>query len=363
MIIHIDNTVFTVNENEAYTVLRLINSVIIPKINDINIVADDAKKAAENAQGTANSAQQAVLGISTELAKCITDLNYNTTSRIMIVTFQNKTTKSITFANDGLSELLLDYKNNGSVTCDDTGIEFINGVFESTTNDNKVNEGDSNIKLPIVPGNGIIIDASEDNKKAIIKGEIASATQLGMVKIGSGINKSSDGTISVSGGGGGSGDSIETGTFTAAIFQASAGASHTSWEEIPNKSISGKYSFIGDILTITLKSVTNISEAATITANKTPYISLNAINNIFNIPNTAVNYCVGSPLNLAAVQIEAYPLTYGEGINKNYIDYFAIQFQKKPSYGTSTEAFFAGTNGLIFMTPNISFTINGVTKK
>lgn len=363
MIIHIDDTVFTVNENEAYTVLRLINSVLIPKIDDINILADDAKKAADNAQSAADSARQAVLGVTTELAKCIKDLSYNTTSRIMIITFQNNTTKSITFNDDRLSEILLDYKNIGSVTCDDTGIEFINGTFESTTLNDKISEGDSNIKLPIVPGDGIIIDASEDNKKVIIKGEIASGTQLGMVKIGSGINKSSDGTISVSGGGGGSGDSVETGTFTSAIFQANAGVNHTSWEEIPNKTISGKYSFIGDILTITLKGVSTISNAATITANKTPYISLNAINNIFNIPNTAVNYCIGSPLNVAAVQIEAYPLTYGEGIDKDYIDYFAIQFQNKPSYGTSTGAFFAGTNGQIFMTPNISFTINGVTKK
>lgn len=354
MIIHIDNTVFTVNENEAYTILRLINSVLIPKIEDINIIADDAKK-------TANEAKTAV----ESLQASIKDISYNTTNRIMTVTYNNNTTKGIVLANDGLAEILLDYKNNTKVLCDTTGIEVQGGVLTSKTKDNKTNNGSTNFKLPIVSGNGIIINASEDNKKAIIKGEIASATQLGMVKIGSGINKAADGTISVSGGGGGggTGDSVETGTFTCSIFQASAGASHTSWEQIQGKTLSGKYSFIGDILTITIKGKSIIQEAATIAANKTPYISLNAITNIFNIPNTAVNYCIGSPLNVAGAQVEAYPLTYGEGIDKDYIDYFAIQFQKKPSYGTSTGAFFAGTNGQTLMTPNISFTINGVTKK
>lgn len=350
MIIHIDDTVFTVNENEAYTILRLINSILIPKIEDVNIIADDAKKTADEAKAGVEALQAS-----------IKDISYSTTNRIMTITYNNNTTKGIVLANDGLAEILLDYKNNTKVLCDTTGIEVQGGVLTSKTKDNNTNNGSTDFKLPIVPGNGIIIDASEDNKKAIIKGEIASATQLGMVKIGSGINKAADGTISVSGG---TGNSVETGTFTASIFQASAGASHTSWEEIQGKTLSGRYSFIGDILTITIKhSSTTFSEVATITANKTPYISLNAITNIFNIPNTAVNYCIGSPLNVAAAQVEAYPLTYGEGINKDYIDYFAIQFQIKPSYGTSTGAFFAGTNGQIFITPNISFTINGVTKK
>ena len=354
MIIHIDNTVFTVNENEAYTILRLINSVLIPKIEDINIIADDAKKPANEAKSAVESLQAS-----------IKDISYNTTNRIMTVTYNNNTTKGIVLANDGIAEILLDYKNNTKVLCDTTGIEVQGGVLTSKTKDNKTNNGSTNFKLPIVQGNGIIINASEDNKKAIIKGEIASATQLGMVKIGSGINKAADGTISVSGGGGGggTGDSVETGTFTCSIFQAGAGESHTYWEQIQGKTLSGRYSFIGDILTITIKSISTFSEAANITGNKTPYISLNAITNIFNIPNTAVNYCIGSPLNVAAAQVEAYPLTYGEGINKDYIDYFAIQFQKKPSYGTSTGAFFAGTNGQTLMTPNISFTINGVTKK
>lgn len=355
MIIHIDDTVFTVNENEAYTILRLINSILIPKIEDVNIIADDAKKTADEAKAAVESLQAS-----------IKDISYSTTNRIMTVTYNNGTTKGIVLSNDGLAEILLDYKNNTKVLCDTTGIEVQGGVLTSKTKDNKTNNGSTNFKLPIIQGNGIIIDASEDNKKAIIKGEIASATQLGMVKIGSGINKAADGTISVSGGGGGgsTGDSVETGTFTCSIFQAVAGASHTSWEEIAGKSLSGKYSFIGDILTITIKSSpTTLSENATITSSKTPYISLSAITNIFNIPNTAVNYCIGSPLNVAGMQIEAYPLTYGEGINKDYIDYFAIQFQKKPSYGTSTGAFFAGTNGQVLMTPNISFTINGVIKK
>lgn len=354
MIIHIDDTVFTVNENEAYTILRLINSVLIPKIEDINIIADDAKK-------TANEAKEAV----ESLQASIKDISYNTTNRIMTVTYNNNTTKGIVLANDGLAEILLDYKNNTKVLCDNSGIEVQGGVLTSKTKDNKTNNGSTNFKLPIVQGNGIIINASEDNKKAIIKGEIASATQLGMVKIGSGINKAADGTISVSGGGGGgvTGDSVETGTFTCSIFQGGAGDSHTAWQQIQGKTLSGKYSFIGDILTITIKGKSTMSEAATIAASKTPYISLNAITNIFNIPNTAVNYCIGSPLNVAGTQVEAYPLTYGEGINKDYIDYFAIQFQKKPSYGTSTGAFFAGTNGQVLMTPNISFTINGVTKK
>lgn len=352
MIIHIDDTVFTVNENEAYTILRLINSILIPKIEDVNIIADDAKKTADEAKAGVEA-----------LRASIKDISYNRTNRIMTITYNNDTTKGIVLANDGLAEILLDYKNNTKVLCDTTGIEVQGGVLTSKTKDNNTNNGSTNFKLPIVPGNGIIIDASEDNKKAIIKGEIASATQLGMVKIGSGINKAADGTISVNGGGG-TGDSVETGTFTASIFQASGGASRPSWEEIQGKTLSGRYSFIGDILTITIKhSPTNYSENATIAATKTPYISLNAITNIFNIPNTAVNYCIGSPLNVGATQVEAYPLTYGEGINKDYIDYFAIQFQKKPSYGTSTEAFLAGPNGQLFVTPNISFTINGVTKK
>lgn len=165
--------------------------------------------------------------------------------------------------------------------------------------------------------------------------------------------KSSSGLEWVAGTGGGA--TVETGTFTAPVYQASGGASSSSWTQITGDFITAAYSFIGDILTVRIYPSTTSSP--TIPQSKTFYISLLPLMGIFNIPLTARNISLGTQLSAAGAAISAYAQTY---VEDNVM--FAIQFQKTLAYGTSTNAFVT-TASFPFFCPNMAFTINGVTKK
>lgn len=154
----------------------------------------------------------------------------------------------------------------------------------------------------------------------------------------------------------GGGETVETGTFSAPILQGSAGSNSATWEQIPNKTVSGRYSYIGDILTITLIKP-DFNNSAPITQNKVFYVSLRSLMDIFNIPLNTQNIFTGAQCVNVATPINAYALTY---VEENTM--FAIQFQKTIGYGTSTNAFQAPAN-FSFSCPAMCFTINGVSKK
>lgn len=168
--------------------------------------------------------------------------------------------------------------------------------------------------------------------------------------------KTASGLEWVAGTGGGA--TVETGTFSAPVFQANIGNSSSSWEQIPNVNVSGTYSYIGDLLTIHLAGP---GPFATIAKSKTFYVSLRPLIEIFNIPaQTARNIIVGAKPSSAGVVIDAYPFTYCEGTGAN-ATMFAIQFQTSAGYGTSTNAYITSAQ-YNFQCPAICFTINGVSK-
>lgn len=168
--------------------------------------------------------------------------------------------------------------------------------------------------------------------------------------------KTASGLEWVAGTGGGA--TVKTGTFSAPVFQANIGNSSSSWEQIPNATVSGTYSYIGDLLTINLA---GFGPFVTIAKSKTFYVSLRPLIEIFNIPaQTARNIIVGAKPSSAGVVTDAYPFTYCEGTGAN-ATMFAIQFQKSAGYGTSTNAFVTQAQ-YNFQCPAICFTINGVTK-
>ena len=154
----------------------------------------------------------------------------------------------------------------------------------------------------------------------------------------------------------GGGASVETGTFSAPIYKGNAGSNSGTWEQIPNKTVSGRYSYIGDMLTISLIQP-SFSDSVSITQTEVFYVSLRSLMDIFNIPLTAQNIFTGAQCVNAATPINAYALTY---VEENTM--FAIQFQKTIGYGTSTNAFQAPAN-FVFSCPAMCFTINGVSKK
>lgn len=168
--------------------------------------------------------------------------------------------------------------------------------------------------------------------------------------------KTASGLEWVAGTGGGA--TVETGTFSAPIYQANMGASFNSWEQISGKNVSGRYSFVGDILTVSLA---GFGDTATISANKTIYVSLRPLMDIFNIPLTASNIFIGGQLSVAGTPQNAYTLTYCEGTGTN-ATMFAVQMQKNIAFCTSTNAFVTGAS-FQFQCPAIAFTVNGVSKK
>ena len=202
--------------------------------------------------------------------------------------------------------------------------------------------------IPIFGKGGITLAKDDTGKKLQVSIAGYDAATTGYYP-----RKSSSGIEWVSGTGGGA--TVETGTFTAPIYEATGGASSSSWTQISGNFITGSYSFIGDILTVRIYPSTTAS--ASIPQGKTFYISLHPLMEIFNIPLTARNISLGTQLSAAGAAISAYAHTY---IEDNVM--FAIQFQKTLAYGTSTNAFVT-TASFPFFCPNMCFTINGVTKK
>ena len=228
----------------------------------------------------------------------------------------------------------------------------ISGVTVSGTAVFKTGDGNFSVpvknKIPIYGKNGIDLAKDAAGKKLLVSLNGYDAATTGYYP-----RKSSSGLEWVSGTGGGA--TVETGTFTAPIYQASGGSSSSSWTQISGNFITGAYSFIGDILTVRIYPSTTAS--ATIPQTKTFYISLHPLMDIFNIPLTARNISLGTQLSAAGSAISAYAHTYVEdGVM------FAIQFQKTLAYGTSTNVFVT-TASFPFFCPNMAFTINGVTKK
>ena len=202
--------------------------------------------------------------------------------------------------------------------------------------------------IPIFGKGGITLAKDDTGKKLIVSLAGYDAASTGYYP-----RKSSSGIEWVAGTGGGA--TVETGTFTAPIYQATDGASSSSWTQISGNFITGIYSFIGDILTVRIYPST--TSAPTIPQSKTFYISLLPLMEIFNIPLTARNISLGTQLSAAGAAISAYAHTY---IEDNVM--FAIQFQKTLAYGTSTNVYVT-TASFPFFCPNMVFTINGVSKK
>lgn len=204
--------------------------------------------------------------------------------------------------------------------------------------------------LPIAGAGAVNVDANATAKKINISLDGYAGASAGEYP-----RKTASGLEWVAGTGGGA--TVETGTFSAPIFQANLGATSTSWEQISGKNVSGSYSFVGDILTVRLA---GYGDTATISANKTIYVSLRPLMDIFTIPLDARNIFVGGQLSVAATPQSAYTLTYCEGTGAN-ATMFAVQMQKNIAYGTSTNAFVTGAS-FQFQCPAIAFTINGVSK-
>ena len=202
--------------------------------------------------------------------------------------------------------------------------------------------------IPIFGKGGVALAKDDTGKKLLVSLAGYDAATTGYYP-----RKSSSGLEWVAGTGGGA--TVETGTFTAPIYQANIGSSSSSWTQISGNYVTGSYSFIGDILTVRLYPST--TSAPTIAQSKTFYISLLPLMEIFNIPLTARNISLGTQLSTAGSAVSAYAHTYVEdGVM------FAIQFQKTLAYATSTNAFVTTAN-FGFFCPNMAFTINGVTKK
>lgn len=203
--------------------------------------------------------------------------------------------------------------------------------------------------IPIAGAGAVNIDANATARKIEVSLDGYARASAGQYP-----RKTASGLEWVAGTGGGA--TVETGTFSAPILQGSVGSNSATWEQIPNKTVSGRYSYIGDILTISLINP-GFSDSAAISQNKVFYVSLRSLMDIFNIPLDAQNIFTGAQCVNAATPITAYALTYVEQYTM-----FAIQFQKTIGYGTSTNAYTAPAN-FSFSCPSMCFTINGVTKK
>ena len=208
----------------------------------------------------------------------------------------------------------------------------------------------SKMLMPIAGAGAVNVAANANARKIEVSLDGYAGASAGQYP-----RKTASGLEWVAGTGGGA--TVVTGTFSAPIFQASSGSSSTRWEQIPNKTVSGRYSYIGDILTISLINPKTMSDWATITANKVFYVSLRSLMDIFNIPLNAQNIFTGAQCVNTATPINAYALTY---VEENTM--FAIQFQKTIGYGTSTNAYTSSQN-FNFACPAMCFTINGVSKK
>lgn len=207
----------------------------------------------------------------------------------------------------------------------------------------------SKMLMPIAGAGAVNVAANASAQKI----EISLAGYAG-ASAGQYPRKTASGLEWVAGTGGGA--TVETGTFSAPIYQGNAGSNSGTWEQIPNKTVSGRYSYIGDMLTISLIKP-SFSDSASITQTKVFYVSLRSLMDIFNIPLDAQNIFTGAQCVNAATPITAYALTYVENNTM-----FAIQFQTTIGYGTSTNAFQAPAN-FSFSCPAMCFTINGVSKK
>lgn len=208
----------------------------------------------------------------------------------------------------------------------------------------------SKLIMPIAGAGAVNIDANATARKIEISLDGYAGASAGQYP-----RKTASGLEWVTGTGGGA--TVETGTFSAPIFQSNIGSSSTNWEQISGKNVSGIYSFVGDILTVRLA---GFGDTATISANKTIYVSLRPLMDIFNIPLSARNIFVGAQLSVAATAQNAYAMTYCEGTGVN-ATMFAVQMQKTIAYGTSTNAFVTGATSQ-FECPAMCFTINGVSK-
>lgn len=207
----------------------------------------------------------------------------------------------------------------------------------------------SKMLMPIAGAGAVNIAANASTQKIEISLNGYAGASAGQYP-----RKTASGLEWVAGTGGGA--TVETGTFSAPILQGNAGSNSGTWEQIPNKTVSGRYSYIGDILTISLIKP-GLNDSASITQTKVFFVSLRSLMDIFNIPLDAQNIFTGAQCVNAATPISAYALTY---VEQNTM--FAIQFQKTIGYGTSTNAFIAPAN-FIFSCPSMCFTINGVSKK
>lgn len=209
----------------------------------------------------------------------------------------------------------------------------------------------SKIIMPIAGAGAVNIAANASARKIEVSLDGYAGASAGQYP-----RKTASGLEWVAGTGGGA--TVQTGTFSAPVFQANIGDSSTNWQQISDANVSGTYSFIGDLLTINLA---GSGSFVTIAKAKTFYVSLRPLIEIFHIPaQTARNIIVGAKPSSAGVVTDAYPFTYCEGTGAN-ATMFAIQFQKSAGYGTSTNSYITQTQ-YNFQCPAICFTINGVSK-
>lgn len=247
---------------------------------------------------------------------------------------------------DTLSEVVIPDGVGGVLYSELTGAT-VSGTAVFKTGDGNFSVAVKN-KIPIFGKGAVALARDETGKKLEVSLSGYDAASTGYYP-----RKSSSGLEWVAGTGGGA--TVETGTFSAPVYQAKVGDEAQYWVRITGDYVSASYSFIGDILTVRLYPSTAIRPL--IQASKTIYISLGPLMEIFNIPLTARNISLGTQLSAGGAAISAYALTY---VEDNVM--FAIQFQKTLAYGTTANAFVT-TQDLEFYCPNMAFTINGVTKK
>lgn len=205
--------------------------------------------------------------------------------------------------------------------------------------------------LPISGTGAVGVDASENAKQINISLDGYAGAAVGQYP-----RKTASGLEWVAGTGGGA--MVETGNFSAPIYQANLGQSFSSWEAITGKTVNASYSFIGDILIVRLE---GFGAIASIAQSKTFYVGLNSLLETFSIPLTVRNMYIGTLPSYAGTTSNAYPFTYCEG-SESTATAFAVQFQKSMGYGTSTNAFTTSAT-FNFQCPALCFTINSVSKK
>ena len=90
-------------------------------------------------------------------------------------------------------------------------VGYDEGLARNGENKLIVTGGGTGGGVTVKAGDGINVEVNEEDHQATISGKIAQAAEIGMVKVGEGLEISEDGTLSATGGGGAGGDTVQAG--------------------------------------------------------------------------------------------------------------------------------------------------------